>query len=1154
MKKYVIKGIVAILVLVIGVTVVYQITDKLLGQEHAVFAANGAKWKDQDAKKKNADKDGDGYVSDRERRAQEKKNKEEEAEKKAKQDYKEWLLDGTAKTKWELDFRIKYGIKCDEGKGPAGSKTSCAVVASPNGAKECGAGSAGAVKVMCGGASCGSVVTGGGVTCENARSFCPPESCKCEATSCAQGNPSNKFMTLPASNGTKINCDKCQGVAVACPATYKNTAPTCSTLPASIEMTRFEAARQFEINVTDQDYGDTVQIVDVRVVDDVGNLKSCVNVKSLSGSSLSNMIVKAGSDNPADISARTVLTADAREAHGVYGYDANGVSVCSGYIAVKVVDIDSDGNGPDVPGSATCRVNLRVTNNNPVVSEVEVIDQDPIIELRDPATNMLATANTASPLFIGSSSETRRAGRCNAALNFDPLGQCPDGQFAPQVTKRNPFRLSMTVSDADGIQDIKDFGFWLQRADTTSTADIFPVIQTEGRLSVQALVGVRNDYNIDNVNYLSDNTCLGPNCTTDVTETGSLLGISGIVTKGLLVPQNGTITATAQKRVSYATWLGAGWPDCYNRGVIGCTIDNVPTGARIPAGTTESDGGNFDWLVSSDKSNMLCLSGRASTASVVPKEGICPSTCAACVTLESLTRTSATALKAAFRITMNDKEATNSQHGMIAGKYSLLVGAVDKVAGYANGASMYKVARNANAQEAHIVFDPMPPTISLSLTNPAGTNVMEADVMLSESSIGSGIAGKAIRFMVKEDYANPEDVSGTLSFLNTSDGGSGLWNGLADFVPAASSGNQSADFTGYGLTSESGIAAGICAYDRAGNMCCAKTVAAGVTSACPTSGTSGIYGYGTSWLQTSLASVYSNNSESGAAFAMTVPEKSMALSALPVGFTQSGSAVSNMVITAGSDVGINGGKDAGSGTYTPLGFALGSSNYYRKSDSNSAFNVTTVNDSTRDTWYSILYAQSTKFCETAGSCIVSSNLSDTAVDAPYKIIRLNSAAQYTENIVCKGANVIFITGKVTVSVAGQVTKDSTNSGCLFVVDNESKFIIADSATGKKTGAPAVDLFEGNVVVSKGGSFATRQVSTLKTIVFDRLEWRGFLYDDSGTAPVFGRHLTLDHNKEYPAEWLIFDATVLDTYRMLLGYEKTVDVVCGTSQHILCRGK
>jgi hypothetical protein len=181
-------------------------------------------------------------------------------------------------------------------------------------------------------------------------------------------------------------------------------------------------------------------------------------------------------------------------------------------------------------------------------------------------------------------------------------------------------------------------------------------------------------------------------------------------------------------------------------------------------------------------------------------------------------------------------------------------------------------------------------------------------------------------------------------------------------------------------------------------------------------------------------------------------------------------------------------------------------------------------------------------------------LSDTAVDAATKVIRITSSYSGAENISCKGTNVILVSNKAVVTLSGQVTKATVESNCLFVVDNGATLILADTPSAKKTGTPTVDLFEANVVVSKGGKFETKGVTTLKNIVLDRLEWHGFLFDDSGEAPVLGRRLNLDNNKRYPAEWLIYDASVLDSYRSIFGYEKTVDLICGTSNHILCRGK
>ncbi len=115
-------------------------------------------------------------------------------------------------------------------------------------------------------------------------------------------------------------------------------------------------------------------------------------------------------------------------------------------------------------------------------------------------------------------------------------------------------------------------------------------------------------------------------------------------------------------------------------------------------------------------------------------------------------------------------------------------------------------------------------------------------------------------------------------------------------------------------------------------------------------------------------------------------------------------------------------------------------------------------------------------------------------------------------------------------------------------------VIQDTPYGNTTGVPFTDQFAAGVVVSKGGSFESKNIDTLNNIVLDRLEWQGFLFDDSGAAPKLNRRLTTNDNKRYPAEWVIYDANLLDVFRPMLGFERTVDVVCGTSNHILCQGK
>jgi hypothetical protein len=1087
-------------------------------------------------------------AAEEKKKAENKKEKEAEAAQKAKHKAKEQAK--------------KTGISCSvNGDMSKYSKSNCKIEVGA-GYTKCSSYSPGAKKAGCDN-DC-NATTSKSEMCNNASYYCgggddETEECNCQDTSCPVPNTGNKFITRPVTNGTKNVCgsNACKPTQVACAPSYRNTPPTCSIVPSSISMNRTDAPKTIAVMVADNDYGDTVQVKKVRVVDAQGNLKSCVNVQTLGGGSVTNLTVKTGSDNPADVTMTTNLIADARSAHGVYAALGNGTSACSGYLEIEISDVDSDGNGLDVADTTTCRANIAVINNNPVITAISVEDRDPVASLRQ-AGNLITGATPSSPVYIGSSWDVRRVGLCKDTVSLDNPGICNTSNFVATKSRKNPFLLSMTVSDTDGIKDIKNLGFWLQRADAATWANVYPLTGASGRQSIQAQIGTSQDNEIDGKNYFTENACIGPNCTTDFTQTSSLLGLTLINLKGTKVQNNGAISSSSQRRSWYANWLVKGWPDCYGT-VPGCTSANVPIGSTATTNDL-TDFSNYDWMQSADTSHMMCLSSNQNTNSVIPVAAICPSTCAACVALTSLTKLEdGNSARASFMVTMNDRYVVGgSGAGMAEGRYELFVGAEDKVAGYVNGSYIYRAVANSSGR-IPFVFDAQPPTVVLNLTNPTNTTYMRAEGTLTDVGAGaSGIAGTSMRYMIKETYANPEDITGVLSFLDkNADGTDGTWDGKNDFNTTSTSGAQSFGFNGHGLVGGEGIAAGMCTFDKAGNMCCAKTINAEITSSCANYGTQGLYGYGTPWLQTSLGSVYSNTSASGTAFSMTVPETSIAQSALLTGAhaVQSGSAVSNLVISGGDSIGIIGGRKFGNDFY-PLGFSSDSGKGNYRTTDVSAFNISSIGGSDRDQWYPTLFALANKYCEVSGACLTNSAaISDVSTtEKKQKVIVIKNAQTVSENLSCNGANLIFITNNAIVTITGQVTKTSQSSGCLFVVDKGAKLIVQDTATGKVTGTPSIDKFEAAVVVSKGGTFQSKGVQTLKKIVFDRLEWQGFLFDDSGSSPLMTRRLLTEDNKKYPAEWIIYDANILDIFRPMLGFERTVDVVCGTSSHILCRGK
>jgi hypothetical protein len=144
--------------------------------------------------------------------------------------------------------------------------------------------------------------------CANTACACLKD-CPCTPRDCPVPIAPDKFRTNPQNvNGSSLNCaNTCNPITAPCAPSYFNAAPTCSMVAASLDFTRESAAKPFDLIASDADYGDTVQVTGVRVVDapGSGNLKSCVKISTVGGGSLYNLTVKPGSDNAADTSFTT---------------------------------------------------------------------------------------------------------------------------------------------------------------------------------------------------------------------------------------------------------------------------------------------------------------------------------------------------------------------------------------------------------------------------------------------------------------------------------------------------------------------------------------------------------------------------------------------------------------------------------------------------------------------------------------------------------------------------------------------------------------------------------------------------------------------------------------------------------------------------------
>jgi hypothetical protein len=145
-----------------------------------------------------------------------------------------------------------------------------------------------------------------------------------------------------------------------------------------------------------------------------------------------------------------------------------------------------------------------------------------------------------------------------------------------------------------------------------------------------------------------------------------------------------------------------------------------------------------------------------------------------------------------------------------------------------------------------------------------------------------------------------------------------------------------------------------------------------------------------------------------------------------------------------------------------------------------------------------------------------------------------------------------------------VTKDpaSADSGCIFVLNRGATLVIDDAVSDTRgytnnppaageLGTPAMDKFEAAIVASAGSTFQTvKGLKGATTKSTDRLEIHGWVYS-ADAVPLFKRDLAPVDNRRFPAEYLVYDAKLLDLFRPILGSVKTVDLTCGTSDHVLC---
>ncbi len=1124
------------------------------------------------------------------------------------------------------------GCLCSDGSRSfacCGGKSPCYVTFNSNNYVPCKYGDPGASPVGCD-ANCNNVPAGS-TACTNTTYVCPPDSCDCKETSCPPGNPQDKFRTTSAPNGTRIACgeNSCNGDPVACENTYVNSAPTCSISPSAINVRRQDPNGNFQLTVTDKDYGDTVQITSVRVVDDAGILRNCANFSAQSGTSLQNLTVKPGSNTPGDMTGTVTINEDHQTAHGLY-VDVNGVSTCSGFIEVEIRDLDLDGTGPDISETATCRMSMTVTNEAPTISDVQIYDRDPLVAERQEG-NLLNQYGVNNPLYIGSSWDERRVTTCANPLSLSNPGFCDS--TVPHVTRRNPFEVSFTVTDNNGVTDLKELGVVLKRnsdqpavlgatssdTDAGSLGELTGAATTPGtndsimiseslRTMAASLIGHRRNFTVGGREYFNDEACLGAGCQNYLLgNAGVQLGLTLISQKGPNVGMNGNISDSPYKSSGYRNWLSYGFPDCLGS-LTGCTVGNIPIAARTVASSESKIASNYDWSIAADNSHMLCMPTSSNTTYVIPKSDDCPANCAACISREDVTQIgTSNSVRATFKIFMNDKNEAGA--GMMNGRYTLYVGAQDKVGGTAYGNKYWKPVSNASGV-LPIIYDTNPPAIDLNITAPSASNntvIMQGTI----SDLVSGIGGVTTRYMLREHYDTPEAITGDRFFLTkqnipaptptptpsptpeptetpsptpsvsgeitgtpsetptptatpeptpeptptptpTPEPVYPSWDGKDDLV---STSTAAFSYSGHRVLQGDGIAVGMCVYDKAGNACCAQTINSTKTSTCVNYGATGMYRFGMGWLQVANGSAYSNSASTGNAFNMTLPSASRNTQSST--FVMTSSAVSGFLVTAGNNAGLLGGRTFPSDTtHTyPLGYATNAQrvDYYRTSTSTSGYNLYGQSKGNQINWYTQLKGLVARNCQLLGNCgQISESLAELSNETKFKVGTITGKVTISNDLVCRGNSIIFIDSAAVVTISGQVTKATPDSSCLFVVNTGAILTVADMPSATFSGDPKIDNFQASIVVSQGGQLLFSPSQSLRTgLVRDRLVINGFIFSDSYTAPAFQRDLLLDNNKLFPAETILYDANVLDSMRPILGYERTVDLVCGTIGHVFC---
>ncbi len=1083
-------------------------------------------------------------------------------------------------------------VGCGKGPGQPGEKTSCMLTGNVQAAgRACGDGEK-AVKVMCSGdgqGGCGSVTTD--VTCTNAREICVggggEESCSCSPTSCPTVLGPDKYRTLAQATGVHLTCpsaNSCSPNSAQCAPTYVNSPPTCSVLPGIIVMDRESQPKQFQLSVTDNDYGDSVEIIGVKVVDKVGKLNSCITVKSLSGGDLIGTNVRVGASTNSKPTQLTPFLVDARESHGIFE-NVNGLSKCMGTLEITIVDADGDGpSGPDTASAPVkCQVNVEVENKAPTVSSIKLFDRDSNPSLRE-AGNLID--GNRKNLYVGSSyssAQKFRAAYCKEPLSLlDPI-QCPQGGEQFLMSRHNPLYFEFTVSDANGADDIMQAGAWLQLhqsgidPETASVPVSIPNPNPTTRVSFQSLYSEKESKAINGTYYFISRGCLSSVCGQTNLATSAKQIYSGLA----FIPalggyagdgaKTGNLLNGSQQVATTNEWHQVGFPDCLQAG--NCTEINVPDTAKSAATANAAAKSNYAWAIGAEDNTLLCYPGNSSIPTVVQSATpiVCPANCAACMKREGVSPVAnSNDITFKFGIYFNDRDAG---HGMPEGNYSLFVSALDKVGvpinsvvgkgeeGWTRFDYQGNICTGATCAKTPftLVYDPIAPKIAFTkwVASTSQLDTITATATITDNAGGSGVAGVSNRYIAREQTLDGEPLEDKFWAKKVSDGTD--FDGKNDHDPSFSGGSIS--LQGKGLVADESVVAGACAYDNAGNMSCSRN---------PSD-----YVFLSAWVKTSFGDIFSSRSASSP-FAQTIPTNTTINALENMDNTYKLDAVKSpnvdiylpfveQIFTAGTgavltsaanDVGITGGYVASGSTVSlPLGFK----NNYRDGGNTNRYNLFGVTPMTIGNEFERTRAIALQNCDllnetSAGTCQTGSSIDAIGTNsAIFKIISVGTAT--VDSLVCNKVNTVFVSG--TLTIKGDVVKSDSSSGCMFVLASGATLNIDDVPSNKRTatadgkGIPYTDKFQAAVVANAGAKVMVRKSankSTNKSI--DRLEITGWVYS-AENRPNFLRSLAPVDNRRYPSEWIIYDANLLDIFRPLLGSEKTVDLTCGTSNHVLC---